>query len=97
MSRHYASLAHDPLIPPIRPISPTLPCSHAVQVLGSLSLLFNPTGLVQSVRAGVADLIGLPLAALQNQSLAQAGSLPRTALHPCIALPTRSQWALRLK
>lgn len=42
-----------------------------MQVLGSLSLLFNPTGLVQSVRAGVADLIGLPLAALQNQSLAQ--------------------------
>ena len=45
---------------------------NAPQVLGSLSLLFNPTGLVRSVRAGVADLIGLPLAALQNQSLAQA-------------------------
>ncbi|KAL4436856.1 hypothetical protein ABPG75_003995 [Micractinium tetrahymenae] len=44
---------------------------NAPQVLGSLSLLFNPTGLVQSVRAGVSDLIGLPLAALQNQSLAQ--------------------------
>jgi len=41
-------------------------------VLGSLSLLFNPTGLVRSVRAGVGDLIGLPLAALQNQSLSQA-------------------------
>lgn len=41
------------------------------QVLGSLSLLFNPTGLVRSVRAGVGDLIGLPLAALQNQSLSQ--------------------------
>ena len=59
-----------------------LPRSYAVlQVLGSLSLLFNPTGLVQSVRAGVADLIGLPLAALQNQSLAQASSPPRPALH----------------
>lgn len=46
-----------------------------VQVLGSLSLLFNPTGLVRSVRAGVADLIGLPLAALQNQSLAQVLSV----------------------
>lgn len=41
-------------------------------MLGSLSLLFNPTGLVRSMRAGVGDLIGLPLAALQNQSLTQA-------------------------
>ena len=44
---------------------------NAPQVLGSLSLLFNPTGLVRSVRAGVSDFIGLPLAALQNQSLSQ--------------------------
>ena len=53
-----------------------------LQVLGSLSLLFNPTGLVRSVRAGVGDLIGLPLAALQNQSLSQASveECPGTAL-----------------
>lgn len=42
-----------------------------MQVLGSLSLLFNPTGLVRSVRAGVSDFVGLPLAALQNQSLSE--------------------------
>lgn len=46
---------------------------NAPQVLGSLSLLLNPTGLLRSLRAGVADLVGLPMAALQNHSLAQAG------------------------
>lgn len=56
--------------PPPHPYPQSRP-HRLMQVLGSLSLLFNPTGLVQSVRAGVADLIGLPLAALQNQSLAQ--------------------------
>ena len=44
---------------------------NAPQILGSLQLLFNPTGLVQSVRQGVADLIGLPLAALQARSASQ--------------------------
>ena len=34
----------------------------APQVLGSLQLLMNPTGLVQSVQRGVADLINMPLA-----------------------------------
>lgn len=59
--------------PPSHPPAALLPLPPPApaQVLGSLSLLFNPTGLVQSVRAGVSDLIGLPLAALQNQSLTE--------------------------
>eukprot|EP00887_Chlorella_sp_A99_P008011 scaffold12.g8011.t1 len=44
---------------------------NAPQILGSLQLLFNPTGLVTSVRQGVADLIGLPFAALQARSASQ--------------------------
>lgn len=44
---------------------------NAPQILGSLSLLLNPTGLVHSVRRGVGDLIGLPLAALQARSASQ--------------------------
>ena len=43
---------------------------NAPQMLGSLQLLFNPTGLVESLRAGMGDLIGLPLAALEARSAA---------------------------
>ncbi|BDA43314.1 probable vacuolar protein sorting-associated protein 13B [Coccomyxa sp. Obi] len=40
-------------------------------LLGSLDLLLNPTGLLSSVSAGFADLLGLPLAALMAGSPAQ--------------------------
>ncbi|CAL8468704.1 g8244 [Coccomyxa elongata] len=40
-------------------------------LLGSLDLLLNPTGLLSSVSAGLADLLGLPLAALMAGSPAQ--------------------------
>lgn len=40
-------------------------------VLGSLELLLNPMGLLSSVSAGLADLLGLPLAALMAGSPAQ--------------------------
>ncbi len=45
-------------------------------VLGSLELLLNPTGLLSSMSAGLADLLGLPLAALMAGSPAQVGDLP---------------------
>ncbi|KAK3285822.1 hypothetical protein CYMTET_6588 [Cymbomonas tetramitiformis] len=41
---------------------------NAAGVVGSLELLFNPTGLVHNVSAGVHDLLTLPLAALANYS-----------------------------
>ena len=41
---------------------------NAPGMLGSLQLLFNPTGLVRSVRQGMSDLVNLPLAALQAGS-----------------------------
>lgn len=41
---------------------------NAPQVLGSLQLLLNPTGLVRSFQRGMADLIGLPLAGIQERS-----------------------------
>jgi hypothetical protein len=44
-------------------------------VLGSLELLLNPTGLLHSMSAGMADLLGLPLAALMAGSPAQVGTL----------------------
>jgi len=40
-------------------------------VLGSLQLLFNPTGFVTSLRQGMSDLVGLPLAAWQAGSASQ--------------------------
>ena len=40
--------------------------ANAPQIVGSLGLLFNPMGIVQSVRRGVHDLIGLPLAGLKQ-------------------------------
>ena len=53
------------------------------QVLGSLQLLFNPTGLVRSVRAGVGDLLSLPLEALQAQSLSQVRRAALRCVHAC--------------
>lgn len=44
---------------------------NAPRVLGSLELLFNPTGLVTSVSQGLQDLFALPLAALESRSAAQ--------------------------
>jgi hypothetical protein len=40
----------------------------APQVLGSMQILFNPTGLVTSVQKGISDLLRLPLLALQERS-----------------------------
>lgn len=45
---------------------------NAPRVLGSLELLFNPTGLVTSVAQGFQDLVALPLAALEARSASQA-------------------------
>ncbi len=47
----------------------------APRVLGSLDLLLNPTGLLASLGAGLRDLLGLPLAALQAGSPAQVKPL----------------------
>jgi hypothetical protein len=44
---------------------------NAPRVLGSLQLLLNPTGLLSSVSAGLADLFGLPAAALMAGSPSQ--------------------------
>jgi hypothetical protein len=44
---------------------------NAAGLLGSLDLLLNPTGLASSLSAGVRDLLGLPLAALQAGSASQ--------------------------
>lgn len=46
----------------------------APRALGSLDLLGNPTGLLRSVGAGLSDLLGRPLAALQAGSPVQAGA-----------------------
>ncbi len=48
----------------------------APRVLGSLQLLLNPTGLFSSMSAGLADLFGLPVAALMAGSPSQVGMLP---------------------
>jgi hypothetical protein len=42
---------------------------NAPLVLGSLQLFFNPTGLVQSIKRGVANMIDLPLQGLQQGPL----------------------------
>ncbi|KAK9810692.1 hypothetical protein WJX73_010837 [Symbiochloris irregularis] len=44
---------------------------NAPRVLGSLELLFNPTGLLTSASQGLQDLFALPLAALEARSAAQ--------------------------
>ncbi|KAK9829132.1 hypothetical protein WJX72_004063 [[Myrmecia] bisecta] len=44
---------------------------NAPQMLGSLELLFNPTGLIQSVTQGFQDLVALPLAAIEARSPSQ--------------------------
>ena len=41
---------------------------NAPGLLGSLEVLFNPTGLVQSVGAGVRDLVHMPLAGIHSGS-----------------------------
>lgn len=43
-------------------------------LLGSLDLLLNPTGLLSSVSAGLADLLGLPATALMAGSPAQVST-----------------------
>jgi hypothetical protein len=57
---------------------------NAAGLLGSLDLLLNPTGLASSLSAGVRDLLGLPLAALQAGSASQvclpSGGDPRHQL-----------------
>ena len=52
-------------------------------LLGSLDLLLNPTGLLSSVSAGLADLLGLPLAALMAGSPAQVSA---SCFPPVLAL-----------
>ena len=42
---------------------------NAPQIIGSLQLFFNPTGLVQSIRRGVTSMIDLPLQGLQRGPL----------------------------
>ena len=42
---------------------------NAPLVLGSLELFFNPTGLVRSIRRGVANMIDLPMQGLQQGPL----------------------------
>ena len=42
---------------------------NAPLVLGSLQLFFNPTGLVRSIKRGVADMIDLPMQGLQEGPL----------------------------
>ena len=37
--------------------------------VGSLQLLFDPVGLIRSVRKGVVDLVQLPMAGIQQGSL----------------------------
>lgn len=44
---------------------------NAPQLFGSLQLLLNPTGLVQSVQRGMADLINLPMAGWYQRSATQ--------------------------
>eukprot|EP00884_Botryococcus_braunii_P012747 jgi/Botrbrau1/21473/Bobra.0216s0081.1 len=44
---------------------------NAAGLVGSLDLLLNPTGLAASLSAGLRDLLGLPLAALQARSPTQ--------------------------
>ncbi|UPR02063.1 hypothetical protein HOP50_09g53870 [Chloropicon primus] len=39
--------------------------ANAPQIVGSLGLLFNPVGIVESVKNGVHDLIGIPLEGLK--------------------------------
>ena len=47
---------------------------NAPQMIGSLELLLNPTGLLQSVGQGFADLIAMPLAAIEARSPSQVGT-----------------------
>jgi hypothetical protein len=44
---------------------------NAPAVLGSLDLLLNPTGLMNSLARGFEDLVSLPLAALEARSPSQ--------------------------
>ena len=48
---------------------------NAPQMIGSLELLLNPTGLLQSVGQGFADLIAMPLAAIEARSPSQVSHL----------------------
>ena len=48
---------------------------NAPQMIGSLELLLNPTGLLQSVGQGFADLIAMPLAAIEARSPSQVSYL----------------------
>eukprot|EP00898_Chlorokybus_atmophyticus_P004731 jgi/Chlat1/5259/Chrsp33S05096 len=43
---------------------------NAPGMLGSLELLFNPTGLVQSVGAGIRDLVSMPMQGMQRSPAA---------------------------
>ena len=54
---------------------------NAPRVLGSLELLFNPTGLLTSVAQGFQDLLALPLAALEARSASQVPPAPTSRLH----------------
>ena len=47
---------------------------NAPAVLGSLDLLLNPTGLMNSLAQGFEDLVSLPLAALEARSPSQVRS-----------------------
>ena len=49
---------------------------NAPAVLGSLDLLLNPTGLMNSLARGFEDLVSLPLAALEARSPSQVSLLP---------------------
>ena len=53
-------------------------------MLGSLDLLFNPTGLLQSLSQAWGDLLLGPLAAIEARSPSQVGSF----LQPPLLLPT---------
>jgi hypothetical protein len=58
----------------------------APRVLGSLDLLGNPAGLAASLGAGLRDLLGRPLAALQAGSPAQVLYLSQDGLHNTLKL-----------
>ena len=58
---------------------------NAPQMIGSLELLLNPTGLLQSVGQGFADLIAMPLAAIEARSPSQVSHPQSKAQINCMA------------
>lgn len=67
---------------------------NAPAVVGSLDLLLNPTGLLNSIGQGFEDLVSLPLAALEAGSPTQVSSnlaICRWGPHPFPYLNNRSQ------